>query len=66
MTGKIEKDNLTIALNNLYAKSEIMYSFLGFKTKLKGRKTSYFFNDSKRRRMAFSCSKKLRWHYEEE
>ena len=34
-------------------------SYLPFKTKLKASKTSYFFNDSKRRKMKLCCSKKL-------
>ena len=48
---KCEKNNLTIALNVLYAKKEKNISCLRFKT-------SYCYNNSKWRRMALSYSKK--------
>ena len=69
---KIEKNNVTIALNVLYGKKEKNISCLCFKTQLKPSKTSYLFNDFKqrntrtvgdlsyssyvRRRMTLSCS----------
>ena len=57
MTGKkIEKNNVTIAPNVLYAKKIKTVSWLCFQTLLKSRESSYSFNDSKYRRMTLCCS----------
>ena len=55
---KIEKNNVIIALNVLYAKKEKNVTCLCFKTWLDSRKTNYSFNDSKWRKMALFCGKK--------
>ena len=49
---KIQKNNVIIALNVLYAKKEKNVTCLCFKTWLDSWKTNYSFNDSKWRRMA--------------
>ena len=55
--NKFEKNNVAIALNVLYAKKE-KYILLMFQNITQIVKTSYSFNDFKRRkRMALSCSK---------
>ena len=60
MTGKMfQKNDLTISSNVLYAKKEKNTCCLHFKTKLKGWKTNYSFNDPRQRKMALYCSKKL-------
>ena len=57
---KFEKNNVTIALNVLHAKRTINISCVCFKTYLKSQKTSYSFNDFKRKQttMALPCSQK--------
>ena len=54
---KFEKNNVTVALNVLYAKKK-KYILLMLQNRTQIVKTSYSFNDSKWRRMAFSGSKK--------
>ena len=56
---KIEKDFVTIALNVLYAKKENIYPAYVSKRNSNCEKQAVFLNDSKRRKMAISCSKKL-------
>ena len=54
---KIEKNNITIALNVLYAKNgKISLSYV---SKHNSKRESYFFNDSKWKKMASYCRKKL-------
>ena len=67
MIGKnLRKINVTISLNVWCAKKEKNISCLRFLKWLKSWKTSYSFNDSKRRKMALSCSKKSYQHYHKE
>ena len=43
----------------MYAKKEKNLSYLSFKTKLVLQKRNHSFNDSKRKKMVLSCSKKI-------
>ena len=57
---KFEENNVTVTRNVLYAKKEEVYPVCNSKNNSNHEKTSYSFNDSKRRKtMALSCCKKL-------